>query len=74
MFNTPEGQEVLRDLLKAGGVLKVSHSLDGAETTAFNDGKRALALHVLNRLRWTEGELIALSQQRTERQIEWEDE
>ena len=62
-FGSPEGQLVLRDLLREGGMLSVSHVEGDAHSTAFNDGKRALALHIVQRLRWSEGELLQLGQE-----------
>lgn len=56
---------VLRDLLGAGGVLAVSHVQGDPYDTAFNDGKRALALHLLQRLRWSESELLQLGERLT---------
>lgn len=62
VFGTPEGQLVLRDLIGQGGVLEIA--ADPADSR-FYDGKRALALHILHRLRWSVSELQALGQEIT---------
>lgn len=69
IFATPAGKLVLNDLLREGGVLEVSYVPGDDAGTHFNDGKRALALHVLHRLRWAPGELATLAQERTEEQL-----
>jgi hypothetical protein len=65
VFDGPQGQRVLRDILHAGGVLNVAYTEGDSGGTHFNDGKRALALHILDRLRWSEGELLQLGQEVT---------
>jgi hypothetical protein len=68
-FDTPHGQMVLRDLLRKGGILETSHEPGDAYTTAWRDGRRSLALELVEALRWTEGELVALAQEQTADQI-----
>jgi|GEM_PF-2729233 hypothetical protein len=70
VFDSPEGSRVLRDLLTAGGLLSTSVVEGDAQLTAYNEGKRALALHILHRLRWSEGELMQLGQELTAEEIE----
>ncbi len=74
LFETPEGQIVLRDLLRAGGILSVSHVAGAPDDSAFNDGRRSLALHVLDRLRWSEGEMVKLALERTAERLSQGDE
>lgn len=64
-FATPAGELVLRDVLRLAGVLEVSHAPGDAHQTAFIEGRRSMGLEVLNRLRWTEMELLALARERT---------
>jgi hypothetical protein len=59
--NHPAGRMVLTDLLREGGVLSISFQPGDPHATAFNDGKRAMALHVMERLRWSEGQLLQLA-------------
>jgi hypothetical protein len=66
VFGLPAGQVVLRDLIREGGVLSVAADPDDSR---FYDGKRALALHVLDRLRWSASELQALGQEITYEQV-----
>lgn len=57
----PAGRIVLADLLGAGGLLTVGHIAGDAQSAVYADGRRSLALHVLERLRWSEAELIQLA-------------
>lgn len=69
-FDTLDGKRVLHDILREGGVLTTSmFEGDQGHATAFREGKRALALHVLERLRWSEAEIVAFAQERTSAQI-----
>lgn len=68
-FNTPHGQIVLHDLLRKAGILEVAHEPGDPHTTAWRDGRRSMALEIINALRWTEGELVALAQQQTADEI-----
>jgi hypothetical protein len=61
----PEGRAVLRDLLVATGLLAVSHVSGDSHETAFAEGRRSIGLHLLERMRWTEMELLALARQRS---------
>ena len=53
VFESPAGREVLHDLLRECGVFALSHNPQDPtpQNTAHNDGKRAVGLFVLNRLR-----------------------
>ena len=64
-FATPEGEIVLGDLLRAGGVMEICHQPGDAHATAFKDGRRSLALHIIDQLRWSEPELLRLARQRS---------
>ena len=65
VFGTTEGAIVLRDLLSLGGMLETSHTPGDTAHTAFQEGRRSLALEIVNRLRWTETELHTLAAERT---------
>ena len=65
VFDTREGGLVLRDLLVKGGVLETSFTPGDPEATAFKEGRRSLALEIIEALRWSEGELVKLAQERT---------
>lgn len=47
IFNTPDGERVLRHLMKVGGVTKSSFVAGDPNTTAFNEGRRHLVLSIL---------------------------
>lgn len=51
VFESPEGQGVLHDLFRECGVFKTSMDNNSSNMTAFNEGKRAIALHIQSRLR-----------------------
>jgi len=66
----PEGKLVLADLFATCGLLEPSHTIGDAYETAFREGRRSIALHALERLRWTETELLALARRRTTDTVE----
>lgn len=65
VLDTPDGNLVLRDILRTAGVLHVSHTPGDPYHTAYLDGRKSLALEILERLRWSEMEIAALSRERT---------
>ena len=69
VFNTPAGELVLHDILAAGGILSTSLVPHDPYATHANEGKRALALHIVSRLRWTEAEAMQLALARTSQQL-----
>ena len=68
LFTSIDGTLVLNDLLREAGVLETSMSAEPHETS-FREGKRAMALYILDKLRWAPGELAALAQERTADQM-----
>lgn len=60
-YDTPEGKFMIEDLLRKGGVLEAAP----AEDSRFFEGRRSLALEILNELRWSESEMIQLAEQTT---------
>lgn len=69
VFDTPAGDMVQKDILRFCGVLEVDHVPGDPYTTAFNSGKRAAALHIIDRMRWSEAELVALARATTAQTI-----
>lgn len=61
-----EGQIVLRDFLRESGILEVAYD---PSDSRFYDGKRAMALYLLDKLRWSPGELAQLGEQITFAQL-----
>lgn len=57
-----EGEIVLRDFLREAGILEVQFD---PSDSRFYDGKRAMALYLLQKLRWSPGELAKLGEQIT---------
>lgn len=74
VFDSPDGKIVLAWLAREAGMLSTTVAVDAAgrtdaDMTLINEGKRILFLTITTALRWTEGEILALAQQRTEEQI-----
>ena len=69
VFTSPEGEIVLRDLLKRGGLLQVSAVAGDPHMTHYNDGRRSIVLEIVHQLRWSEGEMMQLALQRTGEQL-----
>lgn len=69
VYNSPEGERVIHDILREAGVLSVAHVQGDPGTSQFNDGMRAMGLKVIERLRWSEGELVALARRQTTDQL-----
>lgn len=57
VFESPQGKAVLHDLLAACGMFRTSQD-SNPHTTAFNEGKRVIALHILDRMRLDKVEAI----------------
>jgi hypothetical protein len=65
-FGTPEGKRVLADILKRAGMLETSMVEGDPAMTSFNEGKRALALSIIDELRWQPMDLVALAEARAD--------
>lgn len=68
-FGLPEGKLVLHDLLQAAGLLETSMVPGDPQGTAYREGRRSVALEIIHKLRWTEGEMMQLALQRTGDQL-----
>jgi hypothetical protein len=64
-YESPDGRAMILDMLREAGVLSVAQVAGDPGTSAFNEGKRALGLHILQRLRWSESEIVELARQQT---------
>ena len=62
VFATPEGEIVLQDLLREGGLLASSVVEGDAYATHRKEGRRELALHIVHRLSWSESQVAAFAQ------------
>lgn len=47
VFGTPEGKEVLQDILHSSGVARSSYVLQDPQATSFNEGRRSVGLRLL---------------------------
>ena len=59
-----DGQLVLHDILRRAGLLEAA-SADG-ETALRAEGRRSLALEILQMLRWKEGDIVRLAEAQEE--------
>jgi hypothetical protein len=57
VFNSPDGERVLADLLNFCGQYKCSHNPGDANSTAFNEGKRRVSLRILKFIDMEEKEI-----------------
>lgn len=73
LYDTPEGQIVMHDLMRRCGILEVSAEAGDAHMTYFRDGRRSIALEIMQELRWTEGELVKLAQEQTSERLNMAD-
>ena len=51
-FESESGKRVLWELMKECRFLEISTTAQDPYTTCFNDGKRSLILHIINRLKY----------------------
>lgn len=68
-FGTDAGQRVLGDLLHRARLLDQHPPVD-AHAAALDCGRRSLALHIIDQLRWEPGDLIRLAAARAEDELE----
>lgn len=69
VFNTPDGERVLRHLMKVGGITKPSYVAGDPYTTAFNEGRRHLVLSILKFIHKSHDELLKAIEEGTENEI-----
>ena len=62
VFTTDQGVAVLRDLARFCNALEISVERGDPQMTAFNEGRRAVFLHIADKLRWNERDLIRLAE------------
>lgn len=62
VFETDAGAIVLRDLAKFAGALETSVEAGDPQMTAFQEGRRAVFLHIAEKLRWNERDLLKLAE------------
>jgi hypothetical protein len=70
VYGTPEGERMIHDILREAGLLSVGHVAGDPGSSTFADGKRAVGLAVIQRLRWSEGELVKLARQQTAAELD----
>lgn len=70
VYNSPEGERVIQDILRESGLLSVGHVAGDPGSSSFNDGKRAVGLAIIQRLRWSEGELVKLARLQTAAELD----
>lgn len=65
LFESPDGQAVLADLMERAGMLSTSMVIGDPHVTSYREGRRSLGLELLQLLQWGEMELVALARRRT---------
>lgn len=60
VFRSEEGQRVLYNILKRGNILSVSHNPGLPQETAFQEGRRDMALYILSKIKTDEKQLIEI--------------
>ena len=68
VYATSAGRLVIQDLLIESGVLKVGHDPADPQAVTWADGRRSLGLHIMERLRFSEAELMKLAQERIDQE------
>lgn len=69
-FDSPDGKTVLVDLFRKGGFFESSVVPgENERDCGKRDGRRVMVLEILEQLRWSEFEILALSRERTAEQI-----
>lgn len=63
VFSTPAGKRVLADLIRTAGVNRSSFTAGQPDTVAYNEGKRAIVLRILNRLHVAPEEVARIAQE-----------
>lgn len=64
IFSGPEGQNVLMHICEQGFVFKSTHVTGDPCSTAFNEGKRELALKILKFVHRDHAELVKMVEQK----------
>jgi hypothetical protein len=62
-FGSEEGKRVLRDMMDSCNFLKPSYQSISPEDTAFNDGKKAMVLHILGILAYKPDDIISTTKE-----------
>jgi len=60
LFNSPEGELVLRDMMKASGFTRTNYVPGSFDATAHNEGQRAMVLRVAKLAHYSEAQILAL--------------
>ena len=63
VFGSLEGQLVLGDILREGGILTGSYVDQNASGTAYNEGKRRVAMYVANLVNMSEDDVRRITSQ-----------
>lgn len=63
VFNSPEGQVVLRDLMRFCGIRQEQFTPGSFEDTAYALGKRRVGLRIASIMHLSDGELVKLADQ-----------
>lgn len=70
LWDDPDGKLVFNDLLGRAGLLTTHEAPCDPDTRSFEAGQRSMGVHIVQRLRWSEAELVAMARRQTEESIE----
>ena len=65
-YGSPQGRVVLDDLLFRGGVLRRCIVEGAPDASDFNEGRRSIALEIIDQLGWSEGALVEYARRQNE--------
>jgi len=66
VFDSPEGERVLHDLMQRAGILETSVIEGDAGMTHFKEGRRSVVLDILAELQWSESDIARAARERSE--------
>lgn len=72
VFSSPQGEKVLFDLMKMGNMLSTTHMYNDPTTTSYNEGRRAIVLDIIRKLKVNEKQLIQIYDKGIEYESEWD--
>lgn len=70
LFEDPDGKVVLNDIFSTCGILKDITPPATDDERSYAAGQRSIAIHIIERMRWSEGELVRLAQQQAQDEYE----
>lgn len=70
VWDSPDGKLVFNDLFGKAGLLTTREAPSDADTRSYEAGQRSFGVHMIERLRWSEAQLLAMARRQTDDSIE----